>query len=123
MFRWVKHFSEQVFFFLLVLLVPTYAPSCSPVWLTIIYSSIWTPPANNHVAGNAAEGAGSVRNDMENFGGGQGSSGFNEDDALIFTAETAAVLIVDDAEATTVALPLLEVRLSRTWFGGRERQG
>ncbi len=50
--------------------------------------------ANNHAAGNAAAGAAGVNNDRDGVSG--GPSGFDEEDALVFVAEAAAMLIADD---------------------------
>ena len=48
------------------------------------------------MAGNAAVGAAGVNNDRDGVSGGHGPSGFDEEYALVFAAEAAAMLIADD---------------------------
>ncbi len=74
-------------------------------------TTVTTMAANNHLAGDAAVGAFGIVNDGDNIGGGRRSAGLNKEDALVFTAEAAAALIMDNAKVATLALPLLAAHL------------
>jgi hypothetical protein len=63
--------------------------------------------ANDHLVGDAAVGAVSVMNDRDNVGVRRGPGGFNKEDALVLTAEAAAMLIVDNAYCGNVLIALV----------------
>jgi hypothetical protein len=70
-------------------------------------TKITTTTVNDHAAGDAAVGAVGVVNAGDNVGGGRGPGGFNEEEALVLAAESAAVLITNNANGGNGSVAVL----------------